>query len=92
MSSNLTPLDVAERLIGSKPRLAEICGVGPKAPYTWARAAKWRPAGYFPVSAQLKLIAHVRRAGLPVDPLWLIEGAPIEAVHGALDEMKARAA
>lgn len=92
MSSNLTPLEVAERLIGQKPVIAQICGLGAKAPYTWEANAKQRPAGHFPVSAQLKLIAYVRHAHPEIDPMWLIEGAPLKAVLAALDQMRGRAA
>lgn len=92
MSYNLTPLAVCERLIGPKQKLAQISGLGEKAPYTWERESKWRPAGCLPVPVQRKVLTYARRHAIPLDPAWLIEGAPIEDVYRALDQMKAAAA
>lgn len=92
MSDHLTPIEVAERLIGPKPELERIAGYQPKAAYAWERSSQSRPAGYLPVRAQLALLGHVRSHAIPVDPVWLIEGAPIEAVQAAFDTMRGRAA
>jgi len=92
MSDHLTPIEVAERLIGPKPELERLAGYQPKAAYAWERSSQSRPAGYLPVRVQLALLAHARAHALPIDPAWLIEGAPIEAVHAALDQMRGRAA
>lgn len=85
-------MEVAERLIGSKRELEVIAGYQPKAAYAWERSSQSRPAGYLPVRVQLALLDHIRRNALPVDPVWLIEGAPIEAVQAAFDDMRSRAA
>lgn len=48
METKLTPMQVAERLIGPPDTLGPIAGVTGKRPYAWRRASNYRDAGDFP--------------------------------------------
>lgn len=89
MSDNLTPLAVCERLIGTKPELAALCGYDRTAAYHWDRPAKDRPAGHLPLAVQSRLWRHVKAKKLPIPGHWLIEGAPLKDVLAARDAIRA---
>lgn len=76
MSSNLTPLEVCERLIGTVEDVARAAGLGAKAGYGWRRASEWREAGDVPSARVMRqLLSHARLHGIPLTPEHLIFGA-----------------
>lgn len=92
MSNDLTPLEVCERLIAPIPALGPLLGISDKAPYAWRYPARDRDAGDLPSMRYQRLIlAHAEARGIPLDPVWLIRGAPRDAVD-AVAATLARAA
>jgi hypothetical protein len=85
MSSNLTPLQVCERLIAPIHQLGAACGVGPKAPYGWRNPSEQRAAGDIPPVHARNLLAYsaARNLGLTAD--HLIWGAPEDDITAILD-------
>jgi len=76
MSSNLTPIQVAERLIGPPDLLGTITKMGPKAAYGWRRGSKFRDAGDLPSPRLMRaLLAHAAARGIPLTADHLIWGA-----------------
>lgn len=76
MSSNLTPLQVCERLIGNVEALSVIVGFQPKAFYPYRHPTRDRDAGDFPSTRIMRaLLAHSATYGLGLTADHLIHGA-----------------
>lgn len=91
MNSNphLTPVQVAERLIGPPPVLSRAAGVAEKASYGWRRASASRDAGDIPEGRQMRrLLAHAAARGIPLKPEHLIWGAPAAEIEALLEQMR----
>lgn len=88
MSRNLTPTEVAERLIGPPDVLGAIIGMGDKAAYGWRHGSKFRDAGDFPSPRHMRaLLAHAAARGIPLRAehlIWGADAAEIEALASAL--------
>lgn len=81
MSSNLTPLQVCERLIGRPEAISLICGLQPKAAYAWRHPSQNRAAGDLPSTAVMRrILAHAAAKGIPLTADHLIWGAAEEEV------------
>lgn len=83
-SAHLTPVEVAERLIGGPDLLAGIVGVNPKAPFLWRRQSGWRDAGDMPPRANRAILAHSDQHGLGLTAEHLIRGAAVAEIDAIL--------
>lgn len=85
MGTKLTPLEVAERLIGPQEQIAALVGYQSKAPYVWRRASQWREPGDFP-SARImrRLLDHSEAHGLGLTAEHLVRGAETSEVEAIL--------
>lgn len=95
MSGNLTPIQVAERLIGKPEALAVVSGYHPKSFYAFRQAAQNRDAGDFgSTRIQRALLAHSAAHGLGLTADHLIWGASETEVSEILSlrQVKAEAA
>jgi len=85
MSTHLTPVEVAEHMMGGIEAVAGICLLNRKTAYLWRRPSNARDAGDLPSTrVQRRLLAHCAAKGLPMQPEWLIWGAPREEVEAAM--------
>ncbi len=75
MSAHLTPLQVCERLIAPLQELGPICGLNPKAAYTWQKVSEQRAPGDLPPVHGRALLDHSDRHGLGLTAEHLIRGA-----------------
>lgn len=76
MSHNLTPMQVAERLIGKPEQIAAAIGLKEKAPYHWRNARTGRAAGDFPSATVMRaLLAYAAARCIPLTAEHLIWGA-----------------
>lgn len=92
MSKHLTPIQVAERILGGIERVATICGRHPKAGYIWRRGSSSRAPGDLPDTGMMRtLLDYCEARSLPLDPVWLIRGAPSEVIDAALHAADAEA-
>lgn len=84
MSSNLTPLQVCEALIGKPGQISLACGLQEKAAFAWRHGSNNRAAGHLPSTLiQQRLLAHsaANRLGLTAEHLiWGASEAEIEAI------------
>lgn len=84
MSSNLTPLQVCEALIGKPEQISLACGLQEKAAFAWRHGSNNRAAGHLPSTLiQQRLLAHsaTHRLGLTAEHLiWGAEEAEIEEI------------
>jgi len=84
MGNNLTPLEVAEALIGKPDVIADILGIDHKAPFQWRYGRPGRAAGDLPKVAYVRaLLAYSdeRRLGLTLTHLiWGAEAAEIDEI------------
>lgn len=85
MSSYLTPLEVCERLVGSRTALAAICGLGKKGAFFWNRPSQWRDAGDMLPKHQRSLLDYSDRHGLGLTAGHLIRGADEAEIVAILD-------
>lgn len=92
MDSNLTPLEVCERLIAPLKSLGQFCGLGQKAPYSWRFPSEQRRAGDIPPLHARALLAHSVAHGLGLTADHLIWGAPEDAIAAILAARAAPAA
>lgn len=96
MSSNLTPIQVAERLIGKIETLALLCGYQPKSFYALRYDAQNRDAGDFGSARQIRrLLAHsaAHNLGLTADHLiWGASADEVAAILAARDGQRLEAA
>lgn len=90
MSSNLTPLEVCERLIAPIGELGRIVKMGEKAGYGWRRAAKYRDAGDMPPRVNRGLLKYAKRHGIPLTEKHLIWGASRAEIEALLENMSAQ--
>lgn len=92
MSGNLTPLQVAERLIGRPETLAVVASYHPKSFYAFRQAAQNRDAGDFgSTRIQRALLTHSAAHGLGLTAEHLIWGAGEEAVAEILAARRVKA-
>lgn len=90
MSSNLTPLQVCERLIGGAERLGGIAGLNDKVAYNWRHPTKWRDAGDLPSARIMRsLLAHAAARGIPLTAEMLIWGASAAEIDALLASRQA---
>lgn len=92
MGSYLTPLEVCERLIGTRGTLAAICGLQKKGAFFWNRPSKWRAAGDILPGHQRRLLAFSAAHGLGMTAEHLVRGATpaeIETILAARDVLPA---
>jgi len=89
MSSNLTPLQVCERLIAPIGALGEIAGMKEKAAYGWRNGSQWREAGDLPPRVNRKLLAYAKRHGIPLTAEHLIWGARRAEIDDIVQQMRA---
>ncbi|MGI3163093.1 hypothetical protein [Pseudooceanicola sp. 200-1SW] len=85
MSNHLTPVAVAERIIGPIEQIALICGYSEKAGYVWRHSSSRRREGDFPTMGVVRsILAHAAAHDLPLKPEWLIWGADAAQVEAAI--------
>lgn len=88
MSSDLTPLEVCERLIGKPEWLAEAIGVADKVPYAWRHASKGRDAGDIPSARHMRaLLAYSDAHGLGLTADHLVRGASEAEIEDILSSL-----
>lgn len=81
----MTPVDVAESLLGAGNTIAAIVGFERTAPYNWRNPSKFRDAGDFPSTRiQRALLAHSEAHGLGLTADHLIRGAARAEVEAIL--------
>ncbi|MBR9765459.1 MAG: hypothetical protein GYB53_18545 [Rhodobacteraceae bacterium] len=85
MSNHLTPVAVAERIIGPIEKIALICGYSDKTGYGWRHSTSRRREGDFPSMGVVRsILAHASAHDLPLRPEWLIWGADAALVEAAI--------
>lgn len=91
MSKHLSPVTVAEVMLGGIENVARIAGRDDKAAYHWRHANSIRAAGDIP-SAEIirRLLNHAGAHGIPLRAEHLIWGAPAAEVDALLRQMAAR--
>lgn len=93
MSNILTPVAVAEMLLGSIETVARASGRHEKAGYRWRYENSARVAGDLPsVDAIRHLLAHTAARSIPLKPEHLIWGAPAAEIEALLEEMRRKPA
>jgi len=90
MSSNLTPLEVCERLVAPLSQLGSIAGLKEKAAYGWRNGSQWREAGDLPPRVNRTLLKYAKRHGIPLTPAHLIWGASRSEIDALLQAMARR--
>ena len=90
MSSNLTPIQVCERLLGGPAALGSIAGLNDKAAFHWRHPTKWRDAGDLPSARIMRsLLAHAAARGIPLTADMLIWGADAAEIDALLASRQA---
>ncbi len=88
MSSDLTPLQVCERLIGKPEWLAEAIGVAGKVPFAWRHPSKGRDAGDIPSARHMRaLLAYSETHGLGLTAEHLVRGAAEAEIEDILSSL-----
>lgn len=91
MTDHLSPLTVAELLLGGVETVARIGGRDEKAAYHWRNANSMRDAGDIPSTRIMRsLLAHAGAHDIPLKPEYLIWGAPAAEIEALLDQMADR--
>jgi hypothetical protein len=91
MGKHLTPLEVAEVLVGSVEDVGEIVGLHRKSPYVWRRASSERDAGDLPSAPVMRrLLAWSDAHGLGLTAEHLIRGASETEIAAILAARSAR--
>lgn len=75
MTTHLTPLLVAARMMGGIQALGPLCGLTEKAAYAWQHGSKSRAAGDIPPAYQRRLLSVALARGLPLTADHMIYGA-----------------
>ena len=90
MSSNLSPVTVAERVFGSIERVAEITGNRPKSGYSWRWPSGTSDAGDFRSMRHVRAIhAYALARHIPLTLDHLIYGATEAEVEAILSNSPA---
>lgn len=90
MSEHLTPLTVAEILLGGIEEVGRLSGRDGKAAYHWRNQNSARDAGDMPSTRVMRsLLAHAAAKGIPLRAEHLIWGAPAAEVEEILKSMAA---
>lgn len=85
MSSNLTPFQVCEALIGKPEQIAAVCCTADKSPFAWRHPSKGRDAGDIPSAAHMRrLLDHSDAQGLGLTAEHLIRGAAEDEIEAIL--------
>lgn len=85
MGKHITPLEVAERLVGPIEEVGEIVGLHRKSPYVWRRPSREREAGDLPSAPIMRrLLAHSDAHGLGLTADHLIRGASQDEIDAIL--------
>jgi hypothetical protein len=85
MGEHLTPVAVAECLLGTPATLSGIVGLDRSAAFGWRNPSKFRDAGDFPSTRiQRALLAHSEAHGLGLTADHLIRGAARAEVEAIL--------
>ena len=88
-NDHLTPLEVAERLIGPPQVIDLAAGLRGKASYGWRRGSASRDPGDIPESRQMRnMLAYAAARQIPLKPEHLIWGAPAAEIEALLDQMQ----
>lgn len=93
MSIHLTPLEVCVRLVGPLEAIGAICGVHPKSPYQWRRAAEGRLPGDIPSAVHMRaLLNWAQDNGVLLTADMLVKGADEDTITALCAQSQGRAA
>lgn len=92
-NDHLTPLQVAEALIGPPTAVSRAAGLTHKAAYNWRFGSAVREAGDIPTVMHMRsILAYAAAHAIPLKPEHLIWGAPAAEVEALLGQMQHKAA